>query len=309
MNKICLGCGCKLQNVDSSLPGYTTNLKNKYCRRCFRLKNYGEKNLNESVDEESILNKVNHKNGIAFFLMDFLNINSETISIFNKIKIPKVLIISKSDILRAEMNPEKIKIWLKKTYKLNNDILFISNNVHFKSNNILKYMSERNIQTAYIMGITNAGKSTFINSLLKDYGYKEKILATNKPNTTLDFIKIKLDDFILYDTPGFTYENSNKYLSNDKIKPISYQIKANTTLIIDNYKLFFNKPNKVIFYGNSSIIRNYKILEKDFCLNIPNNSDIVLPGIGFINIKDSCNVYANIKNLEIRTNISEVNYE
>lgn len=309
MNKKCIGCGCILQNTDASLLGYTTDLKNKYCRRCFRLKNYGEKNLNEKVDQELVLNKVNKSDSIAFFLIDFLNINIETISIFNKIKICKVLVISKSDILRTEMNSEKIKIWLKKVYNINNDILFISSKNHSKSHNILKYLETKKLKKAYIMGITNAGKSSYINKLLKENGKKVEILATNKPNTTLDFIKLNINGYTLIDTPGFTYKNSDLYISNNKIKPISYQIKANTTLIIDNYKIFFNKSNKAIYYGNATINREYKLKNEIFNLKIPNNSDIIIPGIGFINIKEECNVTSNIANLEIRKSLSEVKYE
>ena len=38
---------------------------------------------------------------------------------------------------------------------------------------------------------------------------------------------------------------------------------------------------------------------------MPKNSDIVLPGIGFLNIKDTCQVLSNKKDLEIRLDISE----
>ena len=41
MNK-CLGCGIKLQNDSPIELGYTTNLDNKICERCFKLKNYGQ---------------------------------------------------------------------------------------------------------------------------------------------------------------------------------------------------------------------------------------------------------------------------
>ena len=76
MNKRCIGCGLLLQDQDELEPGYTPNLKNDYCKRCFRLKNYGEKN-EETVNEENILKKVNKGEGLAFFLVDFLNLNQE----------------------------------------------------------------------------------------------------------------------------------------------------------------------------------------------------------------------------------------
>ena len=42
MNKKCLGCGSILQDNNPMLIGYTDNLTNTYCKRCFRMRNYGE---------------------------------------------------------------------------------------------------------------------------------------------------------------------------------------------------------------------------------------------------------------------------
>ena len=43
--KKCLGCGVLLQDENILMPGYTTNLENDFCQRCFRIKNYGEYQL------------------------------------------------------------------------------------------------------------------------------------------------------------------------------------------------------------------------------------------------------------------------
>ena len=41
-DKYCLGCGVVLQDSNILSPGYTVDLSNDYCSRCFKLKNYGE---------------------------------------------------------------------------------------------------------------------------------------------------------------------------------------------------------------------------------------------------------------------------
>ena len=306
MNKICLGCGKILQNANENNWGYTPNLKNNYCKRCFRLKNYGEKK-EDMIDEKSIIKKVNKGIGIAFFLIDFLNINQETINLFKEIKLTKVLVISKSDTLRKEMKLEKIKKWLKKVYKIEEPILFINHKENLTSNNIFKIMDEKKCKIAYIMGITNAGKSTFINKILKKYGIKKEILASNKPNTTLDFIKIKIGDYIIYDTPGFSYQNENLNIITKELKPITYQIKPNTLVNIHNiYKFYFTESNKITIYTTPiEIKREYKkIEEKLFPIKIKTNEDIVMPGIGYINIKEETTILSNINNLEVRLDLS-----
>ena len=44
MNKICFGCGIKLQSTDKEKLGYVPEKKlesSKYCMRCFKMNNYG----------------------------------------------------------------------------------------------------------------------------------------------------------------------------------------------------------------------------------------------------------------------------
>ena len=42
MIKKCIGCGIVLQTSTNTVEGYTENISNDVCERCFRLKNYGE---------------------------------------------------------------------------------------------------------------------------------------------------------------------------------------------------------------------------------------------------------------------------
>ena len=156
------------------------------------------------------------------------------------------------------------------------------------------------------MGIENAGKSTLINKMLKDKRIDREVLVSKIENTTRDFIKLKIDNKVIYDTPGFNYvklARGEKYLN-----PISFKVRENTTFIINGeISFYFKDPNRVIFYINSEDIkREYK---KDKSLNkeikVIKNGDIVLPGLGFINIKEEALVLSNREDLEVRSNISE----
>jgi len=245
MIKKCIGCGLELQTEDKTKLGYTPDIKNVYCMRCFRLKNYGEKKESEFVNEEEIILKVNRSKGVIFFLIDYLNLNKYTLNIFKSLNLPKVLVISKADTLRRDMKFNKIKRWLSSVYNIGEDIIFMSNKNDFKNFNIFKYMDKLNIRNCYIMGITNAGKSTYINSLLKNNHIKKEIITSNKPNTTLDFIKIRINDYVIYDTPGFDYLNLNSKIIEKEIKPLTYSLKGDTTIVINNiYELYF-KEHKI----------------------------------------------------------------
>ena len=99
MNKICYGCGVKLQTEDKDKLGYIPSNKAedaKYCMRCFRMMHYGEKTVNNTPkDVREIINKINKDVRFVIFLVDFLNINNEVISIFKSIKKRKVLVVNK----------------------------------------------------------------------------------------------------------------------------------------------------------------------------------------------------------------------
>ncbi len=309
MNKKCIGCGLTLQNSNKNEKGYTPNIDKEYCMRCFRLKNYGEKNIDEKINMEDIFNKVNKGKGVAFFFVDYLNINNYTINLFKKINLKKVLVISKIDILRKDMKFNKIKKWLEDVYNINDDILFLSTKTGYGVNSILNYLDNININMAYIMGITNAGKSTFINKLLALHNINKEILVSDKPNTTLDFIPIHIDNYKIYDTPGLLIPNMNLKLLKKEIKPITFNLKKITTLMFLDYKITFLNPTSITCYFNiNDIKRGYKEIVGEK-MEVGSNIDVVIPGVGFINVKEAGELIINNRNIEVRDSISGEEYE
>ena len=112
--------------------------------------------------------------------------------------------------------------------------------------------------------------------------------------------------------PGFItdYEFDEAQFTKKVMKPVTIQIKENDYLSIGN-KIFIScdsVKNSFTFYMSSDIKidKLYKDNEKinlDNKLNIPDDSDIVIPGYGFINVKKSCNIKINVNNVEIRTSM------
>ena len=212
MEKTCIGCGSILQTKDSTKKGYIKEekLKNsKYCERCFKIIHYNEKietnldNINEYIIEE-----INKKQKNVYFLIDFLNINKETLNTFKKIKCNKTLIISKLDIIPKSIKKNTIIDFIKKEYQITDPIDFVSTKKNINTKSFINKLIDQNIKEAYILGYTNSGKSSFINKLLDIYNIKDKITTSTTPNTTIDFIKLALPGITLYDSPGFTYEKT-----------------------------------------------------------------------------------------------------
>lgn len=323
MSKKCIGCGSIIQHEDKNKIGYAPIPKSgeaKYCERCFKITHYNEKlilpleNINEYIIDE-----VNKNSKYVFFMIDLLNINEETINTFKNINVPKTLIISKLDIIPKSIKETLIEEWIKDTYKINNDIKFLSTKKNINTRLIVKTLEELNINSAHILGFTNAGKSTLINKICEQNNIEGKTITTSiLPNTTVDFINIPITENItIIDSPGFTskytlYDNTEydlmkNILPKNIINPITQQTKENTSLIIENkIRINANSKNSFTFYM-SNAIKIDKVFEKNTDLtneelinyNIKDNTDIVIKGLGFINIKKACNLTINTKYKEL----------
>lgn len=319
MNKICYGCGIKLQSVDKEKKGYVPAEKletSEYCQRCFRMIHYGEKKTGEMPkNNNDIVATVNKNAEFALFIVDFINLFDEVIKIYKKIRVPKILVISKSDIIPKNISFSQIKNYLKVTYGIKDQIVFTS-----KKNNknaLLKCLYGK--KEIYFLGITNVGKSTLINSLLDREDAKVNRLTTSyKENTTQDFLRIKLDKMTLIDSPGFSIANYEVgKLSNidDEINPITYQNKVCCTYAVGElFKIKVEGKTSLVFYFSKhlKVERFYKKEVQGTTFKIGSNKDLVICGLGFIKITEATSITISsemMKYINIRSSIVGGNYE
>ncbi len=275
----CLGCG--------------DNSENDLCDRCFRLKHYNEYQLGEIKSPEyiKIIENINIEDHVAL-VIDVLNIPTD-LSLFERFK-KVTLVISKRDQLSFDIKDEKILSYFN---NFKNKII-ISSVKNYNLDELYEIINKYPI--TYFIGYVNSGKSTLINKLI--YNYSEidyEITTSMMPSTTKGVLKIKLNDQVtLIDTPGIFDGNEileelnpndlKKLVITKKIKPVVYQIKEDQTLVFfDNFFFSIKKPNDIIFYFSNQIDlrRIYKSLDLKNEIMIKNTCDLVIPGIGFINIK------------------------
>ena len=203
MIKHCLGCGTALQSEDKNKPGYILDINKDYCMRCFRLTHYNEKTVTiVHNDIKEIKSIVNNKKGLTFYFVDFLNISEETLKYYYDIEGEKCLVISKSDTIPKSIYLERIREWLRTCFNIHESILFIRKSSRSSVKKILDIMDNSNKRIFYFLGVTNAGKSTFINS----YAGKASAKTGNKPGVTKGKQWIKLNKNVeLLDTPGILW--------------------------------------------------------------------------------------------------------
>ena len=295
----CVGCGIKLQEKDKNELGYTPNLNNELCERCFKLKNYNiltNKGIN--IDNDKLINKINELNTCVLFLVDFINLDSEVIDAYKKIKSKKILIITKADIIPKNIKYQKLIQNIKNIYDIKEDLILTSSKTKLNIKTITKIcLEEKNVCLA---GFTNAGKSSLINALVGS-----DITVSKKSNTTQDFIKLNVDGINIYDAPGFMSNINRENIPRSIIRPITYQFPSKHYLLIQDIKLnILEDSNFTIYVGNEANIIRRKENENVECkIIVPKNSDVIIKGFCFINFKNTCMISLNTKDYEIRPSI------
>ena len=295
----CVGCGAVLQDSDENNIGYTNNLNNKLCQRCFEIKNYNKYVKVDDKDYFNIIKEIDSKNDLILLITDFLNLyNLNELDL----KSPVMLIITKADLLPRSINKEKLLSNIKCNLNIVSKIIVSSKNnfnLDLVYNMILKYKKSKNV---YVIGYTNAGKSTFVNKMIKNYGGGiGEITMSNLPSTTLDVISNKInDDLFLIDTPGLldkgsmilkaSKETLKKITPKKEIRPIIYQIKNKQSLLIDDLvRIDLNDTNIICYMSNElkfkRIYKDKKSLLKAYKLEIKKDHDLVIKGLGFITFK------------------------
>ena len=314
MNKVCIGCGSKLQTLDKNKEGYINPKvyeKATLCERCFKIKYYGEAYVTDNPkDKTSLIKMINDSKKSVVYLVDTLTISKETLSVIDSLSNKVYLVLTKKDLLPKSVKNSKLKEYIS-NLTLIKDVFVIS---ALKNNGVTELYNElikNNEKSVYVISYTSSGKSTFINKLLTLNGKSGNITTSSLPNTTLECINIKLNDKLtLIDTPGFVSENSSynfidvdiykKLLPKSVIKPKVYTIKKDFMIILGDILRIENNSNEdvnLVFYFKNEIklnkmrsIRNELLKDKDKLDVKVSDKDIILEGLGYIKVVG----YANL---------------
>ena len=309
--KRCKGCGVLLQDQNVLQEGYTTSLDNDICQRCFRMKNYGEyQTVTKSNDEYlDILKKVAETKDLVLYVTDLINLEKNIGEIRNLIPNKMILVLNKIDVLPKSVNENKLIENLAAKDIHFEEVIVISANKNYNIDYLLKRIKfHQTSKNVYVVGHTNAGKSSLINKLIKNYSDNTQELTMSPlPSTTLNTITIEINDYLtLIDTPGLVDVGSilnhvdekmvKKISPKSEIKPRTYQLRKNQSIVIEDlvridykegvknsFTLFISNDLKVKRLFN--IINNNDLKDKNkITYDVKYDEDLVISGLGFVKI-------------------------
>jgi 30S ribosome assembly GTPase len=252
---MCMGCGVKIQSDKPNELGYAPASSQEkeviICQRCFRLKHYNEVQDVHLTDDDflKILNEIGKSDALIVMIVDIFDFNGSWLPGMHRfVGNNKILLVgNKVDLLPKSVKHTKLIHWMKQEAKelgLRPEEVFL---VSAAKGQFIKEIAAsidemRHGKDVYVVGCTNVGKSTFINRIIKEVTGEEDVITTSHfPGTTLDIIKIPLDDGkSLIDSPGiinhhqmahFIDKRDLKIITPKKeIKPKVFQLNEGQTL-------------------------------------------------------------------------------
>lgn len=292
----CIGCGAVIQSSDPKQPGYTPASAIKkglaseelYCQRCFRLRHYNEIAPVSLTDDDflHLLSQIRDANALIVYVVDIFDFNGSLIPGLHRFvgDNPILLVGNKEDLLPRSLRRPKLRDWIRQQANQAGlrpiDTVLVSAKKNHEIDQLLDTIEKyRHGRDVYVVGVTNVGKSTLINQIIKQRtGVKDLITTSRFPGTTLDEIEIPLDDGRkLVDTPGIIHPHQMAHVLSAKdlkivapqkeIKPRTYQLDSEQTVFIGGVARFdFEKGPRsgfVTYFDNNLKLHRTKLANAD----------------------------------------------
>ncbi|MDF0478757.1 ribosome biogenesis GTPase YqeH [Vagococcus sp. PNs007] len=292
----CIGCGSEIQTENKEGLGYTPNSAlqkglesgDVYCQRCFRLRHYNDIQDVELTDDDflRLLNGIGQEDALIVNVVDIFDFNGSLIPGLHRFigNNPVLLVGNKVDILPKSLKRGKLTQWMReRAHEAGlrpEEVMLTSAKKPAEMEDLLKTIEKyRKGRDVYVVGVTNVGKSTLINAIIKSTaGVQELITTSQFPGTTLDKIEIPLEDGKnLIDTPGIIHKFQMAHYLGKKdlrivaptkeIKPKVYQLNAGQTLFLGGLARFDyiqgDKTSFITYVSNDVDIHRTKTEKAD----------------------------------------------
>lgn len=228
----CYNCGAVLQSDDPSKEGYVKKetLENAsqnflFCDKCFEQERYHSQSNEPSINPEflTMLNEAKKKNALIVYVINLFSFEASFSSALNElIQGMNILVVgNKFDLLPEGCDEELTKEYVAHRFRavgltISKDNVILANAFDDETaRTIIQQIYElKNGKDVYLIGPSNAGKTTLISSFLRVYNNLStgNIVTQEYPGTSLRVMQIPLSSkSSMYDTPGIDINNSILY--------------------------------------------------------------------------------------------------
>jgi ribosome biogenesis GTPase YqeH len=224
--KKCAGCGASMQTIDPQAAGYVLNDTQNLCRRCYRLKHYGDQSVLKvsTADSDEVLSRVAKMDVLVVYVLDLCDVEGGLLPGLHRHLMHKdvLLIATKRDLLPDTFANDKLLGFLKSRMRelgiSVKGVVVTGNHAKESAGMVAEAIHAlRKGKDVVVVGMANAGKSTLLNALIPEAA----LTVSPYPHTTLDFNPIPWQNITLYDTPGIKVEDSLwEHLAPEAIKLI-----------------------------------------------------------------------------------------
>lgn len=292
----CIGCGAVIQTEHPDELGYTPKAAFEkgiasgeiYCQRCFRLRHYNDIQDVKLTDDDflRLLNNLGKEDALIVNVVDIFDFNGSLIPGLHRFigDNPVLLVGNKVDILPKSLKKSKLTQWMRERAHEEGlrpvDVLLTSGKKTQEMQELLDAIENlREGRDVYVVGVTNVGKSTLINQIIKQTAGVQDVITTSQfPGTTLDKIEIPLDDgHYLIDTPGIIHRHQMAHYLGKKdlkliapqkeIKPKVYQLNPEQTLFLGGLARFDfiqgQKSSFIAYVANDLKLHRTKLATAD----------------------------------------------
>ncbi|KAN0009447.1 hypothetical protein ACTFIU_006742 [Dictyostelium citrinum] len=283
------------------------NDQKKVCQRCHILKNYGRvAPITIPIEKfKHNLSQLRDLNCLVVKVVDLMDFNGTFIEDFREVigTNPVIVVGNKMDLLPDDIHKDRIEQWIRAEAKkrglnhISHVKLLSSTSGDGMKQFIIELEKLRKSRDVFIVGCSNVGKSTFVNTLIKEYNNRvefttnekleakkssepltiqeqkdldrekllkslqSKITTSVLPGTTLNLLSLPLwDNSTLFDTPGIDNPRQMiKILSIDELKQVipSKRIKPCLAHMIQGKTLFIGGLVRIDFDGPLSTFMIY----------------------------------------------------